>query len=292
MRIQKPFRSLHSAAGIILVISGGLIVSACSSGSKVGDPFAGTGSPIYKKSGPIPKGGGRRHVGKPYSVAGRKFYPRADPDYDRVGIASWYGKRFHRRKTANGEWYDMNAFTAAHKTMPLPSYARVTNLATGRSLVVRVNDRGPFVGNRIIDLSRKSADFLGTKNKGTAKVRVKYIGPAPLNDDGTHLASMNRGKAYTRVAAAARPTVSGTSSFTHTRAGYYVQVGAYGVRANATRAKHNAQRLGSTVIAPASSSYGTVYRVRIGPLSTRTQAIAMQQRAVNYGHYDAKIITQ
>jgi len=181
MRIQNSI-DLKAVGRVFIVIGGGLAVAACSTSSKVGDPFAGTGSPIYKKSGAIPKGGGRRHLGKPYSIAGRKYYPRADPTYNRVGIASWYGKRFNRRATANGEWYDMNYFSAAHKTLPLPSYARVTNVATGKQLVVRLNDRGPFVGNRIIDLSAKSAEYLGTKNKGTAKVPAEYIGPAPLND--------------------------------------------------------------------------------------------------------------
>lgn len=287
-----------AVAGLVGI---GFLLSACSGGSNVSDPFAGKGSPIYKKSGPIPKGGGRRHLGKPYSVAGRKFYPRANPNYDRTGIASWYGKRFHRRKTANGEWYDMNAFTAAHKTFPLPSYAKVTNVTTGKSLVVRVNDRGPFVGNRIIDLSRRSADFLGTKNKGTATVRVQYIGPAPLNDNGTHLAAMNRERRNgtplkSMIARASGRSGNRYAAVEQTRtpyagSGYFVQVGAFGIKNNAQRAKYNAQQLGNTVIVPANGGNGTIYRVRIGPLSSPTQAEQIRQRAVNYGHYDAKVIS-
>jgi len=302
------------AGSFALLVVGGIALSGCSGGSS-SDPFAGKGSPIYKKSGPIPKGGGRRHLGKPYKVGGRKFYPKKDPTYDRTGIASWYGKRFHRRHTANGEWYDMNYFSAAHKTLPIPSYARVTNLTTGKQLVVRLNDRGPFVGNRIIDLSRKSADYLGTKNKGTANVRVEYIGPAPLNDKGTHLAAMNRelargtdkhqmiarasagsrsggnGANYTRVAAASSQTYGAIASGA-TASGYFVQVGAFGQRDNANRARSNAQQLGNVVISPANGSFGTIYRVRIGPLQSESQAVKMQQRAVNNGHYDARIITQ
>lgn len=304
MRIDNRL-TVKSVAKVVVVAGGGLIVAACSGGSKVSDPFAGQGSPIYKKSGAIPKGGGRRHLGKPYVVGGRKFYPKKDPTYNRVGIASWYGKRFHRRHTANGEWYDMDYFSAAHKTLPIPSYARVTNLTTGKKLIVRMNDRGPFVGNRIIDLSRKSANYLGTKNKGTAKVRVEYIGPAPLNDKGSHLAAMNRemhrgtpkhqmiarangnrgGGSYTRVASAnPQPYSSGN--------GYFVQVGAFGERANASRAKSSTQHLGNTIISPVNGSYGTIYRVRIGPLQTQSQAVQMQQRAVNDGHYDARVVSQ
>ncbi len=304
MRIKDRL-DLKAFSRVCVVVVGGLSLAACSTSSKVGDPFAGTGSPVYKSSGAIPKGGGRRQIGKPYSVAGRKFYPRADPTYNRVGIASWYGKRFNRRATANGEWYDMNYFSAAHKTLPLPSYARVTNVATGKQLVVRINDRGPFVGNRIIDLSAKSAEYLGTKNKGTGKVRVEYIGPAPLDDKGPHLAAMNRelangtpkyqmiarannnsgGATYTRVASVQRKTYSAAN-------GYFVQIGAYGVRGNATRARSNGQQLGDTIISPVNGSFGTIYRVRIGPLQSQSQAVAMQQRAVSNGHFDARVVIQ
>jgi rare lipoprotein A len=131
-------------------------------------------------------------VGEPYQVAGTWFRPGEQPDYDKVGMASWYGPDYHRRRTSNGEWFDMNYLTAAHATLPLPSYAKVTNLENGRELIVRINDRGPFVGTRIIDLSRRSAEVLGMKGQGTAKVRVQYMGPAPLNDKGTQLADLNR----------------------------------------------------------------------------------------------------
>src|SRR3954451_987487 len=157
-----------------------------------GPPRGGTGSPLYPGDGPLPRGGGRYVVGLPYEVGGRWYMPAEQPQYEETGIASWDGPQFHRRQTANGEWFDMDYVTAAHTTLPLPSYVRVTNVENGRTLVVRVNDRGPFVGDRIIDLSRKSADILKMKNKGTARVRVQYIGRAPLDDDGTDLAAMNR----------------------------------------------------------------------------------------------------
>jgi len=124
--------------------------------------------------------GGHYKVGKPYQIFGVWYYPREDEKYDATGIASWYGPQFHGKRTANGEIFDQEAITAAHPTLPMPVFARVTNLENGRSLVVRINDRGPFAAGREIDLSRRSAEILGFERKGTAKVRVQYIGRAPL----------------------------------------------------------------------------------------------------------------
>ncbi len=176
-----------------VVVAAGLALAGCSSSQKKAslDPFAGQGSPYYKGRGPVPWGGGREHVGKPYQVAGRWFKPKEQPGYDKTGPASWYGEAFNRRKTSNGEWFDMTRLTAAHPTLPLPSYVMVTNLDNGREVIVRVNDRGPFVGPRIIDLSKRTAEVLDFKRKGKAQVRVQYIGRAPLHDNGTHLVAMN-----------------------------------------------------------------------------------------------------
>ncbi|WP_373504827.1 septal ring lytic transglycosylase RlpA family protein [Aestuariivirga sp.] len=178
----------------IVLVAVGLALTGCSSDKKTAklDPFAGKGSPHYTGKGPVPWGGGRRHVGKPYQVAGRWFTPKEQPNYDKKGTASWYGEAFHKRKTSNGEWFDMNRLTAAHATLPLPSYVKVTNLANGKDVIVRVNDRGPFVDTRVIDLSKKTAEVLDFKNKGKAQVRVQFIGPAPLNDNGSHLMAMNK----------------------------------------------------------------------------------------------------
>jgi len=129
---------------------------------------------------PVPKGGGVYHVGQPYTVAGRVYVPEENPHYSAVGIASWYGDDFHGRATANGEIFDADSVSAAHPTLPLPSYVRVTNLRNGRSLIVRVNDRGPYAGNRIIDVSRRVAHLLGFTERGTAWVRVEYVGRAPM----------------------------------------------------------------------------------------------------------------
>jgi rare lipoprotein A (peptidoglycan hydrolase) len=129
----------------------------------------------------LPRGGGRAQVGRPYRIAGRLYTPREDPNYDRTGIASWYGPGFHGRLTANGEVFDQYTLSAAHPTLPLPSYVRVTNLENDRSVMVRVNDRGPFAHDRIIDLSKRAADVLAFRGDGIARVRVEYEGRAPLH---------------------------------------------------------------------------------------------------------------
>ncbi|MCH9764738.1 MAG: septal ring lytic transglycosylase RlpA family protein [Alphaproteobacteria bacterium] len=139
-----------------------------------------------KWAGALPKGGGHRKIGQPYKIGGRWYTPRKDPNYDKNGIASWYGTDFHGRLTANGEVYDMNALTAAHKTLPLPSYAYVTNLNNNRTVLVRINDRGPYAGNRIIDLSRATANALDLQRAGLGRVRVQYAGPAPLDGNDHH----------------------------------------------------------------------------------------------------------
>lgn len=140
-----------------------------------------------------PKGGGRYQIGRPYVVAGRRYVPYEKPEgFSQSGHASWYGIAFHGRKTANGEIYDRNMISAAHPTMPLPSYARVTNTRNNHSIIVRVNDRGPYHGGRIVDVSERTANLLGFKHLGTARVRIDYMGPASLagSDDERLMASL------------------------------------------------------------------------------------------------------
>ncbi|ENN87124.1 rare lipoprotein A precursor protein [Rhizobium freirei PRF 81] len=148
-------------------------------------------SPRVVNNGPVPKGGGRFMVGNPYQVKGKWYYPKEDFGYSKVGIASWYGSAFHGRLTANGEVYDQQSLTAAHPTFPLPSYARVTNVETGSSIIVRVNDRGPYHPGRIIDLSNKTAQMLDLQHSGTGDVRVQYVGRARMDghDDPYLMAS-------------------------------------------------------------------------------------------------------
>lgn len=142
-----------------------------------------------------PRGGGRLLVGKPYTVRGVTYTPQQDPTgYLASGSASWYGADFHGRRTANGEIFSANAISGAHPTLPLPSYVRVTNLDNGRSMLVRVNDRGPYLHGRVMDLSYRAADILGYANQGVGNLQVQYVGPAPLNGDDTRmlLASVDR----------------------------------------------------------------------------------------------------
>ncbi|MDP3411195.1 septal ring lytic transglycosylase RlpA family protein [Bosea sp. (in: a-proteobacteria)] len=141
----------------------------------------------------VPKGGGRQMIGKTYSVAGKRYTPFDKPvGYSAVGTASWYGEAFHGRKTANGEVYDRHGISAAHPTMPLPAYARVTNMLNNRSIIVRVNDRGPYHGGRVMDVSQKTAEALAFRHLGTARIRFEYLGQASLagSDDGLLLATL------------------------------------------------------------------------------------------------------
>lgn len=174
-----------------------LALAHCSSSDKFSsrvDPRYGVSSSprVVEWGEDVPKGGGTYRVGKPYTVAGRTYVPEEDVNYRAEGLASWYGPDFHGRQTANGEVFDMRSLTAAHPTLPLPSYVRVTNVANGRSIILRVNDRGPYHQNRLIDVSIKAADMLGFQSNGVARVRVEYVSRAPLegSDDGVLMATL------------------------------------------------------------------------------------------------------
>ena len=144
-------------------------------------------SPRVSNSPNPPKGGGRYQVGKPYTVRGKVYTPAEQPGYVAQGEASWYGSDFHGRRTANGEIFSANAITGAHPTLPLPSYVRVTNEENGRSVIVRVNDRGPYMPGRIMDLSHRAAEMLGYIGSGHAQIKAEYVGPAPLEGDDTRM---------------------------------------------------------------------------------------------------------
>lgn len=162
-------RALRSAAAAVLLA---VTVAACAT-----RPSA---PPPENHEVSVPSSAGIYKIGNPYQQDGIWYYPHEQPDYDETGVASWYGAEFHGQHTANGEVFDSNALTAAHRTLPMPVNVRVTNLQNGRSLIVRVNDRGPFARGRIIDVSERAADLLGFKNQGTARVRVTYMGKALL----------------------------------------------------------------------------------------------------------------
>ncbi|WP_461353676.1 septal ring lytic transglycosylase RlpA family protein [Bradyrhizobium sp. USDA 4454] len=221
MGTRRPDSIIRTARGAAAVATC-LILANCANSnlaSRIDPKYGVSSSPrVVALGDPVPKGGGTYRVGKPYVVAGRTYVPEENENYRAEGMASWYGDDFHGRLTANGEVFDMGSLTAAHPTLPMPSYARVTNLSNGRSLVVRVNDRGPYHGNRLIDVSNKAAELLEFKGNGVAHVRVEYVGRAPLegSDDRQLMATLRTGTpapspSMVRVASA-RPFVPELSS--------------------------------------------------------------------------------
>lgn len=263
---------------------------------------------------PVPAG---YKLGKAYVVEGVRYFPRFDPNYNETGIASWYGEPFHGRNTANGERYDMNELTAAHKTMPMPSTARVTNLENGRTMMLRVNDRGPFVAGRIIDISRRGAQLLGFYGKGTAKVRVEFIEFAPLTVIADREQPKRRLDTEEMVAIESEPTAerpaitsqyldapetelgsSGNDELSSTLepengttlTGMFVQVGAFAERANAVRLARRLSGLSRSVISAANINGRTLFRVRMGPIADVEQADRLLAKVIGAGHGDARLI--
>lgn len=246
-----------------------------------------------------PSDGGVYKVGNPYQVFDRWYYPAEDPGYDQTGVASWYGPGFHGLRTANGELFDENALTAAHTTLPMPSYVRVTNLANGRAVILRVNDRGPFVDDRLIDVSRRAAQLLGFQGQGTAQVRVEAV-PAPAETEtlvaegeagvpdipavpaGTVEVASVDASSGTAVAAA-----TGDTSIAH----IFVQVGAFGDAMNAEAMKARMAPLGAANVVPFLNGTKTLYRVRFGPYISREEAQLMLSRVWTAGATDARLAT-
>ena len=257
---------------------------------------------------------------KPYKVNGRWYRPAADPRYDEVGIASWYGNESNSRFTADGERFDPRVPSAAHTTLPLPSLVEVTNLDNGRRMVVRLNDRGPFAPGRLIDLSRAAADQLGFLGKGTARVRVRYVGPASLfgrSGDGYMIA-----KAQTPRASAAPPPpppvtftppaltppdlapptpapapapeieVAETPAPPTTAApegAYSVQVGAFSMRSNAERVLAQLSGTGEGAILPVERGGATLYRVVLGGFPDEAAAETARESVAARGFADARV---
>ena len=230
-----------------------------------------------------------RFSNRPYTVLGRDYVPATSlRPYKERGIASWYGRKFHGQKTSNGETYDMYAMTAAHPTLPLPSYVRVTNVATGKSVVVRVNDRGPFLHGRIIDLSYAAAHRIGTAAKGSGEVEVEAIIPgnspvmlaaAPLPPVGasppTAAATAPSRGTTTTVAGTTplRPTDAPVPVRRETAGGYSVQLGAFQNFTNAQNFMAHVQgQLAAAQVEPKVRETGGLYRVYVGPYPDRDEA--------------------
>lgn len=264
------------------------------------------------KQGKRTAAGGIYKVGKPYKIAGEWYYPRENTKYDNIGIASWYGPKFQGRRTANGEIFDMNLLTAAHPTLPMPVMVQVTNLENGRSMKLRVNDRGPFKKNREIDLSRRAAEILGFKDKGTARVRVKYLHRAPLYNQRGQLISGDESdsfvfdKPYTptrdRYVSAAPITDVETKSLDGQdlpskksvlpKQKYYVQLGVFSRKESAEALRQKLGQIGQVEVSELTSGGRQLYRVRVGPVNSRVDANVLVDDVLDNGHQDAFILEE
>ena len=275
----------------------------------------------------VPPNAGVYKVGVPYQIGDTWYYPSEQPDYDETGVASWYGPTFYGHATANGERFDADTLTAAHRTLPMPVNVRVTNLDNGRSLIVRVNDRGPFAKGRIIDLSERAATLLGYKEQGTARVRVTFVsradfknGAPPANEEAPEIASALRSAPTDRVASsdlepvpgsaiappvrsaqlpaapirsadlavATQPTGIVTSVPVPAATHLYVQAGAFSSYPNALRLQG---RLGGAIqISTIVQNGQKLYRLRMGPFDEVGDADRALARLTGLGSNDARIV--
>lgn len=307
------------AKGLVVAAAMSLL-AACASGASSGGiggggRLADTGRmPVVTDPAPIVSG-----TMRPYQIRGRWYRPEEQPNYDETGLASWYGAQFNGRPTATGERFDMHALTAAHKTLPLPGLVEVTNLANGRRIVVRVNDRGPFAEGRIIDLSRGAAEALDLLQRGVGEVRVRYLGRAPRESGG-----MTMQYAAAEPAAAAPTTQRGpvpylsvaggqgaargpepvsrsvsepvryeapapvvrASSPASTAVGQWVQAGAW---ADARAASRAADDLGGSARVEQDAS--GAWRVLVGPWPDASAAERSRRAVISRGYPDALLIS-
>ena len=309
---------MRLAVRFSLVAAAGLVAAACSTAPKP-QPV------VQDHTVQVPPNAGVYKVGQPYQIDNVWYYPREQPDYDETGIASWYGPTFYGKHTANGEMYDGGQLTAAHKTLPMPVNVRVTNLDNGKSLVVRVNDRGPYARGRIIDLSKRAAELLDVVQTGTARVRVTYLSRADLNGAlpsetpaaiasalpaapsgkvDTSALGVVPGAAVTPPAAAptlpkpapipdrmfadAQPNGQVTQVPVPAVTHLYVQVGAFSKLDNA---KTLLNKIGGDLrISTLQRGGQTLYRVRSAPLSSVQDADAALSRITGAGANDARIV--
>lgn len=269
-----------------------------------------------KRLGDTTTSQGTYKVGKPYQVDGVWYYPSEDWTYDATGIASWYGPNFHGKRTANGEIFDQWAVTAAHKTLPMPSLVRVTNLENGRSLVVRINDRGPYKPGRIIDLSRRSAQLLGIEEKGTARVRVQILAKesqalaerakaggrqvagtdAPIQGDSVAsqpvVTESLPAPAALQTAPVSSAPVPQVAQVPVTATRMYVQAGAFSDINNAERVRARLSGIGPVTITPVEVNGRALYRVRLGPAKTVAEADRLLTDVLGAGYEGARTVVE
>ena len=252
----------------------------------------------------------RERVGPPYEANGRWYVPTPEPGYQQTGTASWYGQELQGRRTASGETFDAAALTAAHPTLPIPSLVQVTNLENGREVIVRVNDRGPFTGDRLIDVSRGAANVLGFEQAGHARVNVRYLGPAPrrVNTDGSAAPESVHAPASQPAPQQAeegprtllqQPTHTGELAGAPERpvyaaasapGTYFVQVGAYSDPSNAQRVRDAVSAAGPVVVDTRITASGAeLFRVRVGPWASREEADSARRTLNSLGYAESVV---
>ena len=287
----------------------------------VGRPMVSTSTGSAPRSGSTVGRDGKplRGTEKPYQINGIWYYPHEDKNYDVAGIGSWYGDQFHNRRTANGEIFDMDVPSAAHKTLPLPSLVEVTNLDNGKKMIVRVNDRGPFVGDRVIDLSKAAAKELGYYRNGVARVRVKYVGPAPKS-------VFDAPRQYARAETAPRsfddiqeppqrvqvlpprrepdpvwtppaapiqqaaPEINPPDPVYASARSFRVQAGSFSNRENAEKAVRQLSSAGRATIDAIERASGTLYRVTVAAGQDEGEAWSLRQRVESLGYSGATVL--
>jgi rare lipoprotein A len=257
------------------VLAAALLFTGCSSQvtRDTGDSAPSGPIDISRVPDAVPRDEPLSRYGNPvsYKIGGRRYYTLTSRNgYVERGIASWYGTKFHGRRTSSGDPYDLYQMTAAHKTLPLPTYARVTNLQNGRSIIVKINDRGPFHPNRIIDLSYVAAAKLGILGHGTGLVEVEAINPS----------------------APEKPLLATRKPATPQAAALFLQVGAFKNRDNAKRLSSKLQnaKIGDIHIMEASNASGPLYRVRIGPLDSVDEADRISSNLVSRGYSSTQVV--
>lgn len=304
----------HSFTTVLPSLALCALLAACASSSGGGGTSQPSGTGTYK-------------VGQPYQINGQWYYPREDYSYDETGVASWYGADFHEKATANGEFYNKNELTAAHKTLPLPTLARVTNLENGRSIVVRINDRGPFSGARIIDMSQRAAQLLGFEAQGTAKVRVQVLAdeskaiadamrrygkpletadaaekaqaapvaavsstPLAPPSQGTTLQPIRSTPETRRALIETRPVPVAVQLPVTGGTRLFVQAGSFSVAENAEKLSASLKKFGASSVSTAVVNGATFYRVRLGPVGDVVQADALLSKVRKAGATGARTV--
>ena len=276
-----------SGYSLVLPVAVALLLGGCAETALVSH----AAKEIIRANDPVDQQGTYK-VGNPYQIEGVWYYPKEEPDYGETGIASWYGVPFHGKRTANGAVYDMNALTAAHRTLPMPFQVRVTNLENGRSIVLTINDRGPYARGRILDVSRRAAQLLGFHKTGTTLVRVEAVpgqgrrepliaaaeDPEAPSLPASPTGSVER-QALTEVA-----SLDGLAMF--------IQAGAFSNPDNARRLSDALAVIGKARTSMVTVDGVEVYRVRLGPVATPESAEALLERVIGAGHYDAHLVVE